>query len=138
MYNVYQKLKNTDGTFPNQNNQLCRPYYRRGQIRCSLHSTFQQRIFLATSTMQNTESVFQHRCAQQYYTERSCSFSFHTNRRAEQGKEKVQAVLLFPRVEAVFIQVCEFSYDDTNGHRYTVRFKTGLRERKMYLTQGII
>jgi len=59
----------------------------REKIRSSFHNIFQQR--LATSTIQNMESVLQHRCAQQYYKGRSCSFSFHTNRRAEQGKEKV-------------------------------------------------
>lgn len=75
------------------------------KIRSSLHNTFHQRILLATSTIQNMKSIFQHRCAQQYYKGRSFSFSFHTNRRAEQGKEKVQAVLLFPRVAAVFIRV---------------------------------
>ena len=59
------------------------------KIRTLLHNSFQQRIFLVTSTIQNAESVFQHRCVQQYCKGRSCSFSFHTNRRAEQGKEKV-------------------------------------------------
>lgn len=64
-------------------------YTRWEKISSSLHNNFQQRIFLITSTIQNTESVFQHRCVQQYYKGRSCNFSFHTNRRAEKGKEKV-------------------------------------------------
>jgi hypothetical protein len=95
------------------------------QPRNKLRRYFSTTHILATSTIQNMESVSQHRCAEQYYKGRRCSFSFHTNRQAEQGKEKVWAILLFPSVAAVFIQVCEFSYDDTHGQPYTVRFKTG-------------